>query len=131
MEPGPSVPNDPHARPSLDAVLELRAERMAIMRAAIAGLTDDVLSGETDAIHGPGYPAAGEYPVARCRCAVINEEWLHRLYAERDLPCTRRAVPEMSAGRADPSASDAVSRSRMLLAPLLCLAGKILRLSAR
>jgi hypothetical protein len=85
MQPDPSVPNDPDARPSLDEVLQLRAERMATMRDALAGLTDDVLAGETDPIPAPGYPAAGRYPVARCLGAVINEEWLHRLYAERDL----------------------------------------------
>lgn len=85
MEPDPSVPNDPDARPSLDEVLELRAERMAVMRETITGLTDDVLAGETDPIPAPGYPAAGTYSVSRCLGAVINEEWLHRLYAERDL----------------------------------------------
>ena len=84
-EPDPSVPNDPDARPSLDEVLALRAERMAIMRDAMAALTDDVLAGETAPIPAPGYPPAGAYPVARCLNAVINEEWLHRLYAERDL----------------------------------------------
>jgi DinB superfamily len=85
MEPDPSVPNDPNARPSLDEVLQLRAERMAIMRDTMAALTDDVLASETDPIFAPGYPAAGTYPVSRCLKAVISEEWLHRLYAERDL----------------------------------------------
>jgi hypothetical protein len=33
----------------------------------------------------PGYPPAGSYPVRRCLRAIVNEEWLHRLYAERDL----------------------------------------------
>ena len=33
----------------------------------------------------PGSPAPGSYPVRRCLRAVVNEEWLHRLYAERDL----------------------------------------------
>ena len=36
-------------------------------------------------IFAPGYPAAGTCPVSRCLNAVISEEWLHRLYAERDL----------------------------------------------
>ena len=85
MEPDPSVPNDPNVRPSLDEVLQLRAERMAIMRDTVAALTDEVLASETDPIPAPGYPPAGTYPVSRCLKAVINEEWLHRLYAERDL----------------------------------------------
>lgn len=85
MAPDPSVPNDPDARPSLDEVLELRAERMAAMRETLAGLTDEVLAGETKPVPAPGYPEAGTYPVARCLRAVINEEWLHRQFAERDL----------------------------------------------
>ena len=85
MEAEPTVPNDPDVRPSLDEVLELRAQRMGMMRDALATLTDDVLAGETHPILPPGYPAAGTYPVARCLRAVINEEWLHRLFAERDL----------------------------------------------
>ncbi|WP_375479077.1 DinB family protein [uncultured Jatrophihabitans sp.] len=84
-EPDPAVPNDPDARPSLAEVLELRAERTALMRDAVADLTDDVLAGDTAPVLGPGYPSAGVYPVARCLKAVLNEEWLHRLYAERDL----------------------------------------------
>src|SRR6266536_3485686 len=63
MEPDPSVPNDPDARPSLD----------------------EVLGGETNPVPPPGYPPAGSYPVRRCLHAIVNEEWLHRLYAERDL----------------------------------------------
>jgi DinB superfamily/Pentapeptide repeats (8 copies) len=85
MEPDPSVPNDVNARPALDEVLQLRAERMAIMRDTVAALTDNVLAGDTNPIAAPGYPTAGTYRVSRCLQAVINEEWLHHLYAERDL----------------------------------------------
>jgi hypothetical protein len=85
MEPAPSVPNDPDARPSLDEVLGLRSDRMRTVHDVIATLTDDVLNGETDPVPAPGYPPAGSYPVRRCLLAIVNEEWLHRLYAERDL----------------------------------------------
>jgi len=85
MEPDPSVPNDPDARPSLDEVLELRADRMRTGHDVIATLTDDVVGGETDPVPSPGYPPAGSYSVSRCLRAIVNEEWLHRLYAERDL----------------------------------------------
>jgi hypothetical protein len=85
IEPDPSVPNDPDARPSLDEMLELRADRMRTVHDLIAALTDDVLAGETDPLPSPGYPPAGSYPVRRCLRAIVNEEWLHRLYAERDL----------------------------------------------
>jgi hypothetical protein len=33
----------------------------------------------------PGYPESESFPVRRCLGAVVNEEWLHREYAERDL----------------------------------------------
>ena len=51
----------------------------------LATLTDDVLDGETHPVPPPGYPPAGSYPVRRCLRAILNEEWLHRQYAERDL----------------------------------------------
>ena len=85
MEPDSSLPNDRDARPSLDEVLELRADRMRTVHDVIAGLTDDIVDGETDPVSAPGYPPAGSYPVRRCLHAIVNEEWLHRLYAERDL----------------------------------------------
>jgi hypothetical protein len=90
MEPEPGVPNDREARPSLDEVLELRADRMHTVREVIAALTDDALAGETDPVPPPGYPPAGRYPVRRCLRAIVNEEWLHRLYAERDLAVLER-----------------------------------------
>jgi hypothetical protein len=85
MEPDPSVPNDPCARPSLDEVLQKRADRMRTVHDFMATLTDDVVAGQTDPVPPPGYPPAGSYPVRRCLRAIVTEEWLHRLYAERDL----------------------------------------------
>ena len=85
MEADPIVPNDPDLRPSLDEVLEIRADRMATVRKVIADLTDEQLAGMTEAVPPPGYPPSKSYPVKRCVFAIINEEWLHRLYAERDL----------------------------------------------
>ncbi len=85
VERAKSVPNDPDARPSLDEVLELRADRLRTVHDVIATLTDDVGGGETDPVPSPGYPPAGSYSVSRCLRAIVNEEWLHRLYAERDL----------------------------------------------
>ena len=85
MADEPSVPRDRDARPTLDEVLALRADRTAVVRDVLARLTDDVLAGETDPIPPPGYPAAGTYHVRRCLQAVVIEEWEHRLFAERDL----------------------------------------------
>ncbi|MGH8959896.1 MAG: DinB family protein [Jatrophihabitantaceae bacterium] len=84
-EPDPSVPNDPDARPSLDEVLALRADRMGTVHDVIATLIDKTLGGNTDPVQAPGYPPSDSYPVRRCLRTIINEEWLHHLYAERDL----------------------------------------------
>ena len=79
------VPRDLTARPSLDEVLALRADRMATMRQVLAGLTDDYLAGMTEPVTEPGYPEPESFPVRRCLGAIVNEEWEHRLFAERDL----------------------------------------------
>jgi hypothetical protein len=81
----PGVPNDPDARPTLDDVLVLRADRMRIVGEVIAGLTDEVLADMTEPVLEPGYPASESFPVRRCLGAILNEEWLHRQFAERDL----------------------------------------------
>ncbi|HEY2262888.1 MAG TPA: DinB family protein, partial [Streptosporangiaceae bacterium] len=79
------VPWDRTARPSLDQVLALRADRMATMRQVLASLTDDEVAGMTTPVTEPGYPEPESFPVRRCLGAIINEEWEHRLFAERDL----------------------------------------------
>jgi hypothetical protein len=80
----PSIPCDREARPSLDEVLALRADRMATVRQVLADLTDDSLAGRTVPVTEPGYPAPESFPVRRCLQAILTEEWEHRLYAERD-----------------------------------------------
>jgi hypothetical protein len=79
------VPWDRTARPSLDQVLALRADRMAIMRQVLADLTDERLAGVTEPVLRPGYPEPESFAVRRCLGAIVNEEWEHRLFAERDL----------------------------------------------
>ena len=83
------VPRDRAARPSLDQVLALRADRMATVRGVLAGLTDAALAGMTEPVTEPGYPEPESYPVRRCLQAILTEEWEHRLYAERDLDLLR------------------------------------------
>ena len=85
MDPEPGVPWDKEARPGLDEVLALRAERGATVRRVIDGLTEQSLAARTEPVEGPGYPPADRYPVAECLQTVLNEEWEHRRYAERDL----------------------------------------------
>jgi hypothetical protein len=80
----PGVPRDRSARPSLDEVLALRADRMATVRQVLTDLTDEKLAGMTEPVLEPGYPEPESFAVRRCLQAVLNEEWQHRLYAERD-----------------------------------------------
>jgi uncharacterized protein YjbI with pentapeptide repeats len=79
------VPRDRDARPSLDEVLALRAGRMGTVRRVFAELTDAELAGMTVPVIAPGYPEPESFTVRRCLGAILNEEWEHRLYAERDL----------------------------------------------
>jgi hypothetical protein len=85
MPDEPTVPRDLTARPSLDEVLVLRADRMSTVRGVFAELTDERLAGTTLPVSEPGYPEPESFPVRRCLQAVLSEEWEHRLYAERDL----------------------------------------------
>ena len=85
MPDTPGVPRDREARPSLDVVLELRRDRMATVRALVDGLTDEWLAADTEPVEGPGWPPPRSFPVRECLSVVLNEEWEHRLYAERDL----------------------------------------------
>ena len=85
MPDTPGVPRDRTARPSLDAVLELRRDRMSTVRQVIESLTGVSLDGHTEPVEGPGWPESRSYPVRECLLCILNEEWEHRLYAERDL----------------------------------------------
>lgn len=76
---------DRSARPSLDEVLALRRDRMATVRRVIADLTHEKLAGMTEPVTDRGYPEPESFAVRRCLQAILNEEWEHRLYAERDL----------------------------------------------
>ena len=43
------------------------------------------LAADTEPVPGPGWPEPRSYPVRQCLLVVLNEEWWHRQYAERDL----------------------------------------------
>ncbi|ADD45215.1 DinB family protein [Stackebrandtia nassauensis] len=85
MPDEPSVPRDRDARPTLEEVLAVRRERVAMVRRVLDELTDEKLVTATEPVTEPGYPESQSFPMTRCLGAVINEEWEHRLYAERDL----------------------------------------------
>lgn len=78
------IPWDREARPSLDEVLAVRHRRQAMVRDVITALTPEQLD-ETVTRTEPGWPQREDFPLAQCLAIVVNEEWHHRLYAERDL----------------------------------------------
>ncbi|MEV8375346.1 DinB family protein [Kribbella sp. NPDC056861] len=86
MQDTPGIPRDRGARPSLDEALALRNDRFAGVRDYLAELTDEQLNSDTTPITDtPGWPRPISYPVRECLLVVLNEEYCHRLYAERDL----------------------------------------------
>lgn len=78
------IPWDREARPTLDEVLAVRAERQAMVRGVMESLTDEQLATEVSRPEH-GWPQRERFPVKECLHIVVNEEWEHRLYAERDL----------------------------------------------
>jgi hypothetical protein len=55
------------------------------VRQVIEGVTATSLGGHTEPVDGPGWPEPRSYLVRECLQVILNEEWEHRLYAERDL----------------------------------------------
>ena len=84
------IPWDREARPSLEEVLKVRRERQATVRQVIGALTSEQLAATVTRTE-PGFPRRENFPVRECLLIVLNEEWEHRLYAERDL--TALAAP--------------------------------------
>ena len=85
MRDTPGIPRDRAVRPSLDEVLVLRRDRMATVRTVVDGLTEESLAAHTEPVEGPGWPPPESIPVRQCLLIVLNEEWHHRKFAERDL----------------------------------------------
>ena len=72
------------AQPSYDDILAARADRMAVVRRIVAGLTDDDLGRLCRRSPAPGYPDE-ERAVAECIAVVMDEEIEHYRFAVRDL----------------------------------------------
>jgi len=86
MPPTPGVPRDRQARPALDEALELRLSRMATVREVVDALDEAGLDRMTTPVDAPGWPPPGRsFAVRDCLLVVLNEEYHHRLFAERDL----------------------------------------------
>ncbi len=78
------IPWDREARPSLDKALAFRLERQALVGRVMESLTDEQLASEVTRTE-PGWPQEENFPLKECLRIVLNEEWEHRQYAERDL----------------------------------------------
>jgi hypothetical protein len=93
MPDTPGTPRDREARPSLDEVLALRRDRMTTVRTVVNGLTAESIESRTEPVVAPGWPPPESFPVRECLLVVLNEEWHHRQFAERDLGALRPAPP--------------------------------------
>lgn len=98
MQAVPGIPWDRDARPPLEEVLALRADRMASVRRVLDDLTADRLDAHTEPVEAPGWPGPVSYPVRECLQIILDEEYMHRQYAERDLDALALREP------ADPGA---------------------------
>jgi hypothetical protein len=78
------IPWDREATPSLDEVLAVRRARQAMVTGVIEALTDDQLASSVTRTE-PGWPKITDFPFKECLLIVLNEEWEHRNFAERDL----------------------------------------------
>jgi DinB superfamily/Pentapeptide repeats (8 copies) len=72
------------AQPDYAQILAARADRMAVMRGIVDGLTDDGLGRPCHRSPAPGYPAE-ENTVIGCLAVVMEEEIEHYRFAVRDL----------------------------------------------
>ena len=72
------------AQPGYAEILAARADRMAVMRRIVAGLTDDSLGRLCRRSPAPGYPDE-ERTVIDCIAVVMDEEIEHYRFAARDL----------------------------------------------
>ena len=81
----PGIPRDREIRPSLDEILAIRRDRMRTVRTVVDSLTDESVATHTEPVKGTGWPPPKSFPVRECLLIVLDEEWHHRQFAERDL----------------------------------------------
>lgn len=81
------------AEPSWAEVLKVRAERMALVRGLVDGLTDDALTRPVTRAPAPGYPDE-ERTVGGCLEVVMDEECEHYRFATRDLAGLETGPPQ-------------------------------------
>ena len=55
-----------------------------MVKQVVEALTEDRLASTVTQTE-PGWPQLEDFPLKECLLIVLNEEWEHRQYAERDL----------------------------------------------
>jgi hypothetical protein len=91
---------DIDAHPTYDEVMVVRADRLALMRRLVDGLTDAELGRMCARSPAPGYPE-GDRSVAECLAVVMEEECEHYRYATRDLARLEAAAAASDGASAD------------------------------
>jgi hypothetical protein len=113
MPDTPGVPRDRGARPTLEAVLELRRDRMSTVRRVIAGLTGESLDGHTEPVEGPGWPGpAATRCVSACCASSARSGSTGCTPSATSMPCGRAARDRAPAASA-PAASSGPGRRPM------------------
>ncbi len=79
-----SIGLDYTANPSLDEVLKVRTGRQEMVRETIATLTPEELERMCEPPKDGKHPQ-GPHTVGQCLRVILNEEWEHARYANRDL----------------------------------------------
>jgi hypothetical protein len=82
----PEMGLDPTASPSLDEVLEVRLRQRTEVSDFLATVTRDDLAQRGWNATEPGWPLdPTERTILECLHTLLNEEWAHRCFCERDL----------------------------------------------
>jgi hypothetical protein len=81
---GAAIGLDDAANPGLDEILEVRADRMDAVKATIQGLDPQELERICEPPATPGHPT-NAHSVLKCLHVILDEEWEHSRYANRDL----------------------------------------------
>ena len=81
---GAAIGLDGSANPGLDEILEVRTQRMDDVKATIQGLDAKELDRICEPPSTPGHPTAA-HTVRKCLHVILDEEWEHSRYANRDL----------------------------------------------
>ena len=75
---------DGAANPGLDEILEVRTQRMGEVKATVQGLDAQELQRICEPPATPGHPTE-PHSVLKCLQVILDEEWEHSRYANRDL----------------------------------------------